>query len=473
MPTQPLPFASLDLSADKPTTSTFNQGQIDGFWTPYGSPDGPKLIWQKRPGLSQFCNLGENGPVDGQHFWVRNSVLYAACNAKMFRLTSAGVATDRTGTASMVAQTRPTFADVAGTDLYAASGGRIGAYPLGGSGAYLADAQAPTTVRFIATLNQVLMGLTVSSSRVDYADATTPAVWAGLYFEAEAQPDLVQCLHVANNYIYLPGQNTIELWRDDGETFVREGQGAVMVGTQAPDSFIFINGTAYWLDETGEFRRMSGYTPEIISNPNLTRYVASFDTTIDAKADYLRIQDKHFAVWTFTVAQKTLVYDILLNQWYEWSYYNPNTAQHEQYLGQNVAHATAWNKVLVGDRRTGIIWEVTGTTDNGDDIRTVIRTDAVDRGSPDVRKFCHELNLVFKRADTATTPKKMLIRWRDNGVAEWGAYEEVAIEATSQTELSVQVRRLGSYFSRQWELVMSDATQSALIKAEERFTYGR
>lgn len=135
--------------------------------------------------------------------------------------------------------------------------------------------------------------------------------------------------------------------------------------------------------------------------------------------------------------------------------------------------APEWNKTLVGDRRTGKVWEMTGTTDDGANIRTVIRTDFIDRGQSDNWKFSHDLTLIFKRADTNTTPKTMGIRWRDEGATDWSATQEVEIEAQDRTELRVQVRRLGRYKRRQWEFIMSDPTQAALLSVTERFDYGR
>ena len=138
-----------------------------------------------------------------------------------------------------------------------------------------------------------------------------------------------------------------------------------------------------------------------------------------------------------------------------------------------MAYATDWQKVYAGSRKTSKVYEVTGTTDDGDTIRTVLQTDFIDRGRPDVNKFCHEISLVFKRADTATTPKKMLVSWRDEGDTDWKPSREVAIEEQGKTELYVKLRRLGKYKRRMWRFIMSDATQSALTQAKEEFTYGR
>jgi len=469
MPTLPIPFSSVNKSVDK--VSTFSQNQMDGYFMPYDGPDGMKFIWHKRPGKSLFLNLAEASPVTGLHYWTRQQKLMAVCNGKVFRVSQDATSSTVTGTATQSVAFRPSFSDVAGTNLYIASGGKIGEFPAAGNGAYLADGDAPTTVNFLATINQSLVALRANSSRFDWANAAAPTVWDGLFATGEADPDLTQAMKVANNYLYFFGQATTEIWRDDGTTFVRELQGSIPRGTLAKHSVVNINGAFYFLDDTREVCRLNGFVPEVISNPSLSSYLRTFSTVSDARGDYLRTAGKHFYMLSFPVEGKTLAYDIALNQWYEWSYWSQG--QHEAWLGSCLAEAPEWNKTLVGDRRTGKIWELGGTTDDGGDIRTVIRTDFTDRGRPDSWKFSHELTLVFKRADTATDPKSMVIRWRDEGSTDWSDSREVAIEAQSKTELRVDVRRLGRYKRRQWEFIMSDATQAALLSATERFDYGR
>jgi hypothetical protein len=60
-----------------------------------------------------------------------------------------------------------------------------------------------------------------------------------------------------------------------------------------------------------------------------------------------------------------------MNQWYEWSYWNANIAEPSRHFRANcVAIPTEWKKTLVGHRANGKIYEMAGTTDDGDDIAT-------------------------------------------------------------------------------------------------------
>lgn len=469
MPTLPIPFTSLDKQADKTGPATWNQSQYDGYWSQYFSPDGPKLIWAKRPGLSEWLDLSTTAGVDGLRYWARQDKLVSVCNGDVDLITSAAANTDITGTADMTAGNKPTFADVAGSSLYIASGGQIGAFPAA-AGAYLADVDAPTSVKFIATINQTLVALRVDSERFDWANAAAPTTWDGDYSNTEAKPDLAKAMIAANGYLYFPGQNTCEIWRDDGTTFVREVQAVVARGCSAEYSPVEINGVLYWLDQGREIIALAGFSPRVLSTPALTKYIKSFSAVNDAIGMAVPIDGRYFYVLTFPAAKKTLAYDVLLNQFYEWTYWDSNKAEHTAWKG--ISSATAWNKTFIGDKANGKIYELTGTTDDGDTIRTVLQTDFYDRGDAYRTKFCTGIDLVFKRADTNTTPKKMEIQWRDDGDTTWNT-RTVEIEAQNKTELIVSENRFGSYKSRMWRFVMSDATQAALVSATERFTVGR
>jgi len=473
MPTLPIPFTPLNRSVDKSSQPTWNQGQYDGYWMPYQGPDGMQFIWHKRPGLVLFSDLAQPSKIDGGHYWVRQEKLMASCNAGMYMLDSAGSSSAVTGTGSMTIGVRPTFTDVQGSSLYAAANGQIAAYPSSGTGAYLTDGDAPTDVRFLGCINQSLVALRDADTRFDWADALAPTTWAGEYSNVEYKPDLAKAMVVANNYLHIFCQKSTELWYDDSTTFVRQDIGGLDVGISAPYSAQLIRGAVYFLDDSREFSRLNGVSVETISNPALSTYLRSFSTVSDCTGDKLFINGKQFYVASFPVEGKTLVYDILLNQWYEWSYWEPNTAERKAWRGSCIMDASStWNKVLVGDRQNSKIYYVGGTTDNGETIRTVLRTDKIDRGSPEVRKFSSRLSLIFRRADTNTTAEKISVRWRDDGNMQWSDERWVSVEKQGRTHLRARLKKLGSYRNRIWEFTLSDPTVASLESAVETFTYG-
>jgi len=470
MPTLPIPFSPLNKSVDKPSI-VFNQDARDGYWMEYLSPDGPQMIWAKRPGLTLFCDINEGTRIDGVHYWVRQQKLIAVTNGKVFIVEPNGSFSDVTGSGKPEKLVRPTFTDILGSAVYFANSGKIIKVPSSGTTAYIADTSAPTSVRFVGALNKKLVALNDGSEQCDWSEAGDPDNWTGQFASVEGQPDIVRSMKSSGGYLYFHGQSSIEVWRDDGITFIREGQGAIQRGCSAPYSVVDINGTFFWLDDNREVCTMTGFTLGVVSNPALSRYLRSFGTVSDALGDYLKVEGRHFYVLTFPNEEKTLVYDIGLKMWYEWGYWDSIAAEYDAWRGFCVTDATDWGKVLVGDRGASKIYEVSGTTDAGDTIRTMLVTDQVDRGSPGTWKVCHELTLRFKRADTAYTPKTMVINYRDDGATEWSDDIIAPIEAAGKTDLVVNIRRLGKYKTRIWRFVLSDASQAAMISAVERFEY--
>jgi hypothetical protein len=473
MPTELIPLVtSLEQQSDKIGMTNYNKAQIDGYFDKGVGPQGqPVFMWVKRPGLSLFSNLAENTKVDGLHFWQRQALALATCNGKTYKMTAAGTKTDISGTATMVASVRPTYTDVLGTDVYQASGGKIGKFSTT-TGAYLTDPQAPTTVTHVAAINSILVALNANSERYDWSDAGDPTAWSGLFTSAEYSPDLAKGLYQANKELYLPGDNSLEIHYDDGASFVPESR-SIERGIIAPNSFTLVNGVPYWLDSNIEAVRMEGRIPVVIS-PDWNRYIRSFGTVSDATGDYVKVAGKNFWVLSFPIAGKTLVYDLDLQIWQEWGYYNPVYGEYEAFMGNCYTHANPWLKTLVGSRTTGKVYELspTVTTDDGGPIRSMLRTDFIDRGTRGRRKFCHELIFYLKRANTAGTPNNLLLRWRDDGKTEFSPAIEVPVEVQSGTDLIARVRVLGSYYMRQWEIVMDDPNVSALVAIEERFDYG-
>jgi hypothetical protein len=218
---------------------------------------------------------------------------------------------------------------------------------------------------------------------------------------------------------------------------------------------------------------MEGRIPVVIS-PDWNRYIRSFATVSDATGDYVKTGGKNFWVLSFPIAGKTLVYDLDLGLWQEWGYYNSVSGEYEAFIGNCYAQANPWRKTLVGSRSTGKVYELSpdNTDDDGDTIRSMLRTDFIDRGTRGKRKFCHELIFYLKRANTSGTPNNLQLRWRDDGSTSFGTAVEVPVEVSGGTDLIARVRGLGSYYMRQWEIVMDDPNVSALVAIEERYDVG-
>ena len=473
--TRPIPITPFGRTADNPSDAVWCEDAKDGYFQKYDSPDGPKLIWVKRPGITYVADSGRNGTCDGLYYWDRQDIAFSINNGYFDSYTFNG---DRyaSGTSALTGMTPGnivSIADIAGTDLYMASGGGIVKYTPGSVPYQLTDADAPTSVKSVGVLDTILLALRADSERFDWADAGTPEDWAGEYSNAQSKPDLNKNAVVLRNYYHIFGSQTYEPWRFDGSTFVRENGAVLGVGIGAADSLCTAGDDIYFVNNRREFCRLRGFQIETLSPPSITRYVQSFGPINDAHGMYLPFDGKHFYIVSFYNENKTIVYDIGLNTFYEWGSWDTKNAQYNMWRGRCLAIADPWNKVLCGDTQSRAIFEIGGETDYGDEIRTVLRTGEIDHGYPDINKFSSSLTAVFKRSGTASTPKNITIRWRNNGRTAWEEPMTMQCEEHGTTSYVSQIRRLGHYKTRAWEIVMPESSASSLISLTETLSVGR
>ena len=432
----------------------------------------------RRPGLTLFCDLGTAVKIDGLFWWDEQTWAIAISNGSTFKITATnGTNTDITGDLFEIG-TRVSFANF-GSAVYAANGGRIITIPTAGNTAFVADIDAPITVTHTAVLDKYLIANETGSEKFHYSVVNDPTNWAGEFASSETKPDQLTALLVANMELHLLGKRTLEGWRDDGSTpFVRELQGFVESGTLAPYSFEFGNGALYWLDQERNVVRLAGdsRTPQVMSI-TLNKYIQGFSTVSDASGDYIVVGGRPYYVLNFPTEEKTLVWDIINQIWYEWGYWDSVNAVYENWLANCYCLCTTWNIALVGDKVSGKIYKLDPEVydDNGNTLRTLIRTIHINHNTEGVAKRSKSLTFRAKRTNVVSEASvtNMTVRWRDNGSSTWNNERTVTLAQVGDTEFRGQLRRLGMYYSRQYEFVLSDDTPLCLVSVEENFEYNK
>ena len=341
----------------------------------------------------------------------------------------------------------------------------------------IVDADAPTEVTHPIVFDTYLLANEVDSAYCHYSAVGAPNTWDAEYITAESKPDNLVAQIAENLEIYLMGKKTLEVWYDDGVTpFVRQSQGYVNSGCIAPYSFKLCADVLYWLDQERNVVRMSpdSRTPQVLS-VTMNKYIDGFTTVTDALGDYIHVGGRPYYVLTFPTEEKTLVWDIIKSYWYEWGYWNSSEAAYENWLGNCHTIAIGWNKALVGDRSSGKIYTLDPETydDNSDTLRTLIRTPHINHNSDSIRKRSNRLIFRLKRTEIADSADatSMTIRWRDDGSSDWKNERTVSLTQIGNTEFRGTLNRNGSYYSRQYELVLSDDTPLTLVSVEEDVEY--
>jgi hypothetical protein len=431
----------------------------------------------RRYGLTELCDLGTSAGVDGLFWWEAQDMVLAISNGDAFKITAADgtkAALTMTGT-DLATNVRVTWADF-GTAIYAANGGKIKKISTTAL-TDMADADAPTAVTHVAFLDKYLLSLETNTRKIWYSAVGDPDTHEGEYFSKDAQFDNVKAMAVANLEAYLLGERTMEVWHNDGTTpFSRLGQGFVQSGNVAPYSFAYCDAVSsfVWLDHERKVVYLNGRTPTALS-ATINKYIQGFTTVSDAQGDYMVLAGRPYYMLTFKTEDKTLVWDFVSQQWYEWGYWNSGTASYERWRGNCFCLAPAWNLSLVGDKSNGKIYKILSTafSDAGDTIRMLDRTGHIDWGYPTKRKKCVELALRIKRTQVAggVGDVNLTVQYRDNGETTWKTERTITISTTSSdTEYRASLYQLGSYFSRQWQFIYTNQNVAcALIQAQEKF----
>jgi hypothetical protein len=423
----------------------------------------------RRPGLDLFVDLDSAAPIDGM-YWDNNfGKLFAVSNGHVYSVTDAeGTNSDITGDA-LSAGTRPSFTSN-GTYVVMANGGRMITYNNSGTTAYMADADAPDAVPFVAYLDQYILANHADEAKF-YWSGVNAITWSALDFAtAESRPDYLKAMGVIWREIYLFGSESIETWYNDGTTpFSRQDGGYTERGLLAPYSLKAIDNTWFFIDNEKRLVRLEGRTPKVISTP--------FDATLQSlqgmssvKADHVTVGGKCLYVMQVPTANRTFAYDYKNDDWAEWGYWNSTTAEYEPWIGNCVEYAPSWNLHLVGSRKDGKIYKMSTSyyDDDGNIMRTARRTGYIDHDTL-ANKRCNSLTLKFKKgtgiASSTSTPYVM-VKWRDNGDVRWSNEHWLSLGKVGETEFITTMKRLGVYRSRQYEFAVTDNVPLILIDAE-------
>lgn len=436
---------------------------------------------RRRPGYSSFCNLqaGSTPNVDsGQGiFWSdRFAAAFAVANGKLYRLTSVGVATQLTG-ATLNAVNKVIFAE--GQDLaldpfiYIAHGGLL-RHTDGATLSALTDAAAPTATFVVSLNNRFFADDTAGAGGQDFLITDTnpgtglidPFYWsfASNPFRVAQKNDLLKAIHSGWNEVSMWGTQAIEYWQEDGVTPVSPLVGATSeAGIEAPYSLFMADNTLFALGTMGGKRavmKMANRAPQIVSG-DIDRELQSIDVVSDALGAGCFVGGVNTYLLNFPTGNVTWTYDLKEGIWTKWGTWNTGTGAYDSFPIVGSCYAKAWNKHLfIGT--DGVVYQFSRDTfqDNGAEMRTMIRTGWINHGTSR-RKNSRELTVKVKAYNSA--PASILLRYRDDGRPEWSPYIELSLGSESEQTHYARLTRMGIYRSRQYEFLMTDNADLALM----------
>jgi hypothetical protein len=196
-------------------------------------------------------------------------------------------------------------------------------------------------------------------------DATS---WDPLDFgDVEGEPGNITTFVVDHRQIWFLGNNHAEVYIDSGVAtfpftrldgaYMEQGAGSSIDGAFRCDNTIFwLGGNA---DGQGIAWRANGYTPQRVSTHAIEAMIAAYGDLSTVTGYCYQEQGHTFARWDFPNARgglgASLLYDVASGFWHERYFWNATLGQYMADLAR--CHMFVWNKHLVGDWRSGTIYE--------------------------------------------------------------------------------------------------------------------
>lgn len=299
----------------------------------------------RAPGIAAFSSPAA-GIGRGLH--VMAGVAYAVVGSTLYSISSSGVATS-IGT---IAGSLPCWMANNGTELVVGTDGGTW-YVYNGSLAAISDSDFTSRgARGCAFIDNYIAFVEPGSGRWFVSDLANAASYDALNFAtAEGYPDRLVSLIVDHREVVLFGENTTELWWNDGGSgfpFSRSPDGFLELGAVANLGQGKIDNSVYWLASDLTARRLEGRTPVRVSHHGFEERVRGYASVSDCQVYPYTFNGHLCAVFRFPSAGAAWIYDVTTQEWHERQSYG--------YGGWNISGvAECYGKVLVQNSVTGAI----------------------------------------------------------------------------------------------------------------------
>lgn len=411
--------------------------------------------------------------AEGRGAFQFKTQLYVVCGNNFYSVTTLGVVTAN-GT-TLDTSTGPVWMECNGTQVMIIDGAYGYIYTIAtGVLAKITDVDFPVPTTL--TRKGVYFIVTESGTGRFYISASNNGTsWSATdYATAESNPDDATAAFQEHEDLFLFGPESIEVWYDSGDTvfpfekkqgiFIERGLGS-SAGVCKGDNSLF------FLDQYRQFVRLDGYTPKVISPPELNRLMDGYSIVSDCRSWCIAHRGNSFVTFTFPTANKTWQYNCLTQKWHELRSYQDGNVDDGRHRSN--WHCFFNNKHLVGDHSNGKIYELSYSTyqDNGEVLR-MIRT-TPEMYADGKRMFFSNLEFLFESgvglvSGQGSDPQVML-DWSDNGGKTWNSeyWTSLSESIGALGEYSNRCRfpgGLGSSFRRIWRITITDPVKRCLYK---------
>jgi len=466
MPVLPVPFsARTNKNVDEIETSQNSVDVIDCFFDELG-------FINRRPGLEVFATIVGAGRIDGLYYWQDRSVTICVSGGVVYSVDEFGNST--TIGSGLLADGKVSFtpALISGAQVLAMANGN-GVFTTDNS-TLSAQTGSPSDATHVAFLDRYLIANDPGTGQFFYSTLNDPTDWPALNFaEAERKPDNISAVHVQGRDLVLFGTRSIEFYYDDGVSpFIRFEGGEVESGVSAANSIQFVSEVNSWfyLNENRHLIQMQNRTPQKISNP-YDDELQDLSTVSDCVSNVIRVGGRGWYVMNFRTANVTFVYDYQTQSWYKWGKWDSASTSYDMFVGYTTSYNNDKNIHLVGDINSGLIYSMKNTVyqDNGNEIRSNIRTGFINHGTQNSKKS-KRVQFRLKRGiatDTSDTSGSVRVRFRTDNTGSFGNELSISTGIGGDSSFNKAIRIGGIYRGRQWDIVASDNTPFIMGGFEE------
>lgn len=325
------------------------------------------------------------------------------------------------------------------------------------------------------------------NGRVSFSTLNAGLVWDGLnFFTPTFKPDGVRAVVASREEIYCFGDETIEVYINDGETpFIRQSRTSMYYGLTARDSLAVHQSGVFFLGKSATggsevYQMSANYSLTPISSPAITG-ILNKATNEDAEGFVHCTKDGHiFYHLHLPALRTTLVYDVTTGMWHERQSQRPapdadGATVQDMYRGRNYVSFKGMN--LYGDWYSGKIFkeDTTVSTDDGN-IRLCKRLSPVFHSELKyVSVYNIELDINAGDAAKATgqgSAPVMMFSCSMDGGNTFEPEEFIELGALGQYDNRVRINGLGT--ARNWVMSMtvSDPVDVIIMQAEAHGAVG-
>lgn len=300
-----------------------------------------------------------------------------------------------------------------------------------------------------------------NNGRVSFSELNSGFNWDGFnFFTPTFKPDKVKAVVAFREEIYCFGDETIEVYINDGiSPFIRQSRTSMYFGLTARDSIATHQSGVFFLGKSrtggSEVYIMgSNYALTPISSPAISNRLNTY-VNEDAEGFIMSTTDGHiFYHLHLPSLQTTLVYDVTTGLWHERQSERPypdadGSRVQDMYRARN--HTTFKGYNLFGDWFSGKIFKESGTTDDGN-IRVLKRISSVFHNELKyISVYRIEFDVNSGSSATATgqgSSPIMMTKYSMDGGVTFEPEEFLSLGALGQYTERVQINNLGT--SRNW-----------------------